>query len=73
MGRPRRSRGRAALGVASTSLNFDLSIFEIFVRGDGHRVVVVENALALLEQDVDVSLINTVPRPRRSGRASRHQ
>ncbi|HEX7154408.1 MAG TPA: amino acid adenylation domain-containing protein [Thermoanaerobaculia bacterium] len=48
--------------LASTSLNFDLSIFEIFVPlAMGHRVVVVENALALLEQDVDVSLINTVP------------
>ncbi|WDE09178.1 non-ribosomal peptide synthetase [Thalassomonas viridans] len=48
--------------LASTSLNFDLSIFELFLPlCFGHHCVLVENALTLLEQEVDVSLINTVP------------
>uniref|UniRef100_UPI002B1CD295 non-ribosomal peptide synthetase n=1 Tax=Massilia phyllosphaerae TaxID=3106034 RepID=UPI002B1CD295 len=48
--------------LASTSLNFDLSVFEIFVPlSAGHRCVVVRDALALLEEDCDVSLVNTVP------------
>ena len=48
--------------LASTSLNFDLSVFELFVPLSlGHTVVVVKDALALLERAVDVTLINTVP------------
>ncbi|MFZ5505372.1 MAG: non-ribosomal peptide synthetase, partial [Pseudomonadota bacterium] len=48
--------------LASTSLNFDLSVFELFVPLSlGHTVVVVKDALALLDQPVDVTLINTVP------------
>ncbi|RKH58629.1 non-ribosomal peptide synthetase, partial [Corallococcus interemptor] len=50
--------------LAATSLNFDLSVFELFaplVRGGS--VVVVRNALHLAEEkpDADVTLINTVP------------
>ncbi|WP_158625670.1 non-ribosomal peptide synthetase [Corallococcus carmarthensis] len=50
--------------LAATSLNFDLSVFELFaplVRGGS--VVVVQNALALAEAkpDAGVTLINTVP------------
>jgi amino acid adenylation domain-containing protein len=46
----------------STSLNFDLSIFEMFAPlSTGGRCVVVDDALDLLDVDVDVSLINTVP------------
>jgi len=48
--------------LASTSLNFDLSVFELFVPlAWGHAVVLVRDALALLEQQPDVSLVNTVP------------
>jgi amino acid adenylation domain-containing protein len=48
--------------LASTSLNFDLSVFELFVPLSlGHTCVVVRDALALLEQPCDVSLLNTVP------------
>ncbi|WP_281560971.1 non-ribosomal peptide synthetase [Thalassomonas sp. RHCl1] len=48
--------------LASTSLNFDLSVFEIFVPLSlGHQVVLVANALALLENQLDITLINTVP------------
>ncbi|MFB1485454.1 AMP-binding protein, partial [Corallococcus sp. RDP092CA] len=50
--------------LAATSLNFDLSVFELFaplVRGGS--VVVVRNALHLAEEkpEVEVTLINTVP------------
>jgi amino acid adenylation domain-containing protein len=46
----------------STSLNFDLSVFEMFAPlCVGGRCVVVNDALDLLDHDVDVSLINTVP------------
>ncbi|RYZ32418.1 MAG: non-ribosomal peptide synthetase, partial [Myxococcaceae bacterium] len=50
--------------LAATSLNFDLSVFELFaplVRGGS--VVVVRNALHLAEEkpEADVTLINTVP------------
>ncbi|MBZ4377478.1 non-ribosomal peptide synthetase, partial [Corallococcus sp. AS-1-6] len=50
--------------LAATSLNFDLSVFELFaplVRGGS--VVVVRNALHLAEEkpETDVTLINTVP------------
>ena len=54
--------GELARVLVSTSLNFDLSIFEIFVPlCTGTTCVVVTDALALLEQPVDVTLINTVP------------
>ncbi|NOK32233.1 amino acid adenylation domain-containing protein [Corallococcus exercitus] len=50
--------------LAATSLNFDLSVFELFaplVRGGS--VVVVRDALSLAEArpDAEVTLINTVP------------
>lgn len=53
--------------LASTSLSFDLSVFELFLPlCFGHQCVLVENALTLIEakttQDAfDVTLINTVP------------
>ena len=48
--------------LASTSLNFDLSVFEIFVPLSlGGATVVVEDALALLQGPLDVTLLNTVP------------
>lgn len=48
--------------LASTSLNFDLSVFEMFAPlSVGGQCVVVKDALDLIAQDVDVSLINTVP------------
>ncbi|TMP30778.1 non-ribosomal peptide synthetase [Pseudoalteromonas rubra] len=48
--------------LASTSLNFDLSVYEIFLPlSFGFEVVVVKNALALADQPLDISLINTVP------------
>lgn len=46
----------------STSLSFDLSVFEMFAPLIvGGRCVVVENALELLNAPIEVSLINTVP------------
>ncbi|RYZ36976.1 MAG: non-ribosomal peptide synthetase, partial [Myxococcaceae bacterium] len=50
--------------LAATSLNFDLSVFELFaplVRGGS--VVVVRNALHLAEEklEAEITLINTVP------------
>ncbi|MDP4983118.1 non-ribosomal peptide synthetase [Pseudoalteromonas tunicata] len=48
--------------LASTSLNFDLSVFEIFLPiCFGFQCVIVKNALALTEHSLDVSMINTVP------------
>nr|QEO73764.1 AMP-dependent synthetase and ligase [uncultured bacterium] len=48
--------------LASTSICFDLSIFEIFVPLSlGGRVVLAENALQLPELTSEVSLVNTVP------------
>lgn len=48
--------------LASTSLSFDLSVFEMFAPlSVGGRCVVVKNALDLIDNPVDVSLINTVP------------
>lgn len=48
--------------LASTSLNFDLSVFELFVPlSFGHQCILVESALSLIEHQPDVSLINTVP------------
>lgn len=46
----------------STSINFDLSVFEMFVPiCSGNECVVVNNALDLIEQNISVTLINTVP------------
>ncbi len=51
--------------LASTSLSFDLSVFEMFVPlSVGGKVVVVNNILSLLEPQAsyqDLTLINTVP------------
>jgi amino acid adenylation domain-containing protein len=48
--------------LASTSLTFDLSVFEILVPlSVGGECVIVKDALELLEAEVGVSLINTVP------------
>lgn len=46
----------------STSLNFDLSIFELFLPLiTGNTCVIVDNILTLPESGLQVSLINTVP------------
>ncbi|MCK1405316.1 amino acid adenylation domain-containing protein, partial [Bradyrhizobium sp. 76] len=46
----------------STSISFDLSVYECFVPlSQGSTLYVVENALALAERSLDISLINTVP------------
>ena len=50
--------------LASTSICFDLSVFELFAPlTSGGRVILVENALALGQTDhaVEPTLINTVP------------
>ncbi len=50
--------------LASTSLNFDLSVFEIFLPlAVGGRVILVNDALDLMDESFDktISLINTVP------------
>ncbi len=50
--------------LASTSICFDLSVYELFVTlSAGGRIILVENALALLSlsPQADVRLINTVP------------
>lgn len=50
--------------LASTSVCFDLSVFEMFLPlCYGHKVVLVENVLHLLELGCcdDITLINTVP------------
>ncbi|MCP3463545.1 amino acid adenylation domain-containing protein [Bradyrhizobium sp. CCGUVB23] len=46
----------------STSISFDLSVYECFVPlSQGGTLYLVENALALAERPLDVSMINTVP------------
>ena len=46
----------------STSLNFDLSVYECFVPlTTGGSLRLVENALTLTKESLDVTLINTVP------------
>ncbi len=58
------SPGELAGVLASTSVAFDLSVFEIFVPlAWGGRVILAENALELprLPASGDVSLVNTVP------------
>ncbi|MEH1914726.1 amino acid adenylation domain-containing protein [Nostoc sp.] len=48
--------------LASTSICFDLSVFELFVPLSwGGRVILVENALHLPSLVAEVSLVNTVP------------
>lgn len=48
--------------LQSTSLNFDLSVYECFVPLSlGASIRVVENALAIVKDGFDVTLINTVP------------
>ena len=58
------SRDELAGVLASTSICFDLSVFEIFIPlSCGGRVIIVENALELsrLSADSGVTLVNTVP------------
>ena len=58
------SRTELAGVLAATSINFDLSIFEIFVPlSFGGAVILAENALALpaLPAAGEVTLVNTVP------------
>ncbi|MER9871335.1 amino acid adenylation domain-containing protein [Mesorhizobium sp. M0136] len=46
----------------STSISFDLSVYECFgALSQGGTLYLVENALALAQTPLDVSLINTVP------------
>ncbi|MCP3468522.1 non-ribosomal peptide synthetase [Bradyrhizobium sp. CCGUVB23] len=46
----------------STSISFDLSVYECFVPlSQGGTLYVVDNALALAQTSLDVTLINTVP------------
>ncbi|MEX4005623.1 AMP-binding protein, partial [Paraburkholderia sp. EG285A] len=46
----------------STSISFDLSVYECFVPlSQGSTLYLVENALALAGRSLDISLINTVP------------
>jgi len=50
--------------LASTSITFDLSVFEIFVPlSSGGSIILVENVLDLIEVGTDegVTLVNTVP------------
>jgi len=51
-----------AATLQATSLNFDLSVYECFVSlATGGAIHVVENALALVKGQSEVTLINTVP------------
>ncbi|WP_246774145.1 non-ribosomal peptide synthetase [Bradyrhizobium diazoefficiens] len=46
----------------STSISFDLSVYECFVPlSQGGTIYLVENALALTQTSLDVTLVNTVP------------
>ncbi|MDL2410928.1 amino acid adenylation domain-containing protein, partial [Rhizobium calliandrae] len=48
--------------LGSTSISFDLSVYECFVPlSQGGTLYLVDNALALAQASLDVSLINTVP------------
>jgi amino acid adenylation domain-containing protein len=57
------SRDELALTLASTSINFDLSVFEIFAPlTAGHAIWLVDNALATADYpEQGLTLINTVP------------
>ncbi|WP_052830181.1 non-ribosomal peptide synthetase [Gynuella sunshinyii] len=58
----RYSREELALTLASTSINFDLSVYELFLPlSIGTTVLLVDNILSLLEQPLNPTLINTVP------------
>jgi amino acid adenylation domain-containing protein len=60
----RYSMGRKVFSqtLQSTSLNFDLSVYECFVPlTTGGTIRVVENALALMKEPAEVTLINSVP------------
>ncbi|MDK1494868.1 AMP-binding protein, partial [Sinorhizobium sp. 7-81] len=46
----------------STSINFDLSVYECFVTlSQGGALYLADNAMALAKTSLDVSMINTVP------------
>jgi amino acid adenylation domain-containing protein len=48
--------------LAGTAITFDLSIFEIFVPlCTGHCVVLVESPLSIIDRQIDITLLNTVP------------
>ncbi|NEP88105.1 MAG: amino acid adenylation domain-containing protein [Okeania sp. SIO2C2] len=48
--------------LASTSICFDLSVFEIFVTlSQGGQVILAQNALSILNIKSEITLINTVP------------
>jgi amino acid adenylation domain-containing protein len=55
--------GEIAATLASTSINFDLSVFELFVPlSRGGTVFLADNALTLIERrDLAATLLNTVP------------
>ena len=58
------SPAEMAAVLGSTSISFDMSVFELFATlSEGGRVILVENILALadLPADSGVTLINTVP------------
>jgi amino acid adenylation domain-containing protein len=56
------NNGELTRTLASTSLNFDLSVFEIFAPlVTGNSCVMVKDILDLVENDINVTLINTVP------------
>jgi non-ribosomal peptide synthetase component F len=56
------ARGVFEKTLHSTSLNFDLSVYECFVPlACGGSIWVVSNALALVNEPIGVTLINTVP------------
>ncbi|PAJ75702.1 non-ribosomal peptide synthetase, partial [Pseudoalteromonas sp. NBT06-2] len=57
------SKDELASVLASTSLNFDLSVYELFLPlSVGTKIVLVKNIMALYEhREWDVTLINTVP------------
>ncbi|MGA2351078.1 MAG: amino acid adenylation domain-containing protein [Terracidiphilus sp.] len=61
-GRTAFSRSVLERTLFSTSLNFDLAVYELFVPITvGGTVVIVRDALELVCRPVDITLINTVP------------
>ena len=68
------SRKELAGVLASTSLSFDLSVFEVFVPLTmGGKVIVVENALHLDKLSTKgVTLVNTVPSAKGTGSSKRN-
>jgi len=58
------TRAQVSGTLASTSLNFDVSVFELFVPlSRGGKLILVENALSLsrLSEKTSVIMVNTVP------------